>query len=155
MTYELLDADYRRSLDLLRRYLAPSVAAGTSGDHRTRHRGSGQEFQDHRPYVPGDDLRRVDWMAYARSGEPVIKLFSWQDKVEHALLFAGLAILGIAGWPRRAGVLAAGLLAYGAAMEVAQSTTAYRVGDPLDWLADAVGLLILLPFVLRRKTGGR
>ena len=78
---------------------------------------------------------------------------SWQDKVEHALLFAGLAILGIAAWPHRAGLLAAGLLAYGAAMEVAQSTTAYRVGDPLDWLADAVGLLVLLPFVLGRKTG--
>ena len=85
--------------------------------------------------------------------EPVIKLLSWQDKVEHALLFAGLATLGIAAWPQRASVLAAGLLAYGAAMEVAQSTTAYRVGDPLDWLADAVGLLVLLPFVLRRKTG--
>lgn len=86
--------------------------------------------------------------------EPVIKLFSWQDKVEHALLFAGLAILGIAAWPQRAGLLAAGLLAYGAAMEVAQLTTTYRYGDPLDWLADAVGLLVLLPFVLRRKTGG-
>ena len=84
--------------------------------------------------------------------EPVIKLFSWQDKVEHALLFAGLAILGVAAWPQRVGLLAAGLLAYGAAMEVAQSTTAYRVGDPLDWLADAVGLLVLLPFLRNRKT---
>lgn len=83
--------------------------------------------------------------------EPVIKLFSWQDKLEHALLFAGLAILGIAAWPQRVGLLAAGLLAYGAAMEVAQSTTAYRVGDPFDWLADAVGLLVLLPFLRNRK----
>ena len=42
--------------------------------------------------------------------EPVIKLFSWQDKVEHALLFAGLAILGVAAWPQRVGLLAVGLL---------------------------------------------
>ena len=70
MTDDLLDVDYRRALDLLRRHLAPGVAGGAPGDHRTRHRGSGQEFQDHRPYVPGDDLRRVDWMAFARTGDP-------------------------------------------------------------------------------------
>ena len=47
-----------------------------------------------------------------------------------------------------------GLMVYGAAMEVAQSFTAHRVGDPWDWLADAVGLLALLPFVLRRRRLG-
>ena len=69
-------------------------------------------------------------------------------------------LLTQAGWygvPRHVFVLASialGLLAYGAAMEVAQSFTAHRVGDPWDWLADAVGLLALLPFVLRRRRLG-
>ena len=39
-------------------------------------------------------------------------------------------------------------------MEVAQSFTTHRVGDPWDWLADAVGLLVLLPFALRRRRLG-
>ncbi len=81
MTDDLLDADYRRELDLLRRHLSPRFAAGTSGDHRTRHRGAGQEFQDHRPYAPGDDLRRVDWMAFARTGEPVTRNLRAEEDV--------------------------------------------------------------------------
>ena len=31
--------------------------------------GSSIDFQDHRPYLPGDDPRYIDWQAYARSGE--------------------------------------------------------------------------------------
>lgn len=84
---------------------------------------------------------------------PMAKLFSWQDKIEHALLFAGLALLAIAAWPGRALTIASGLLVYGAAMEFAQATTAYRQGDPFDWLADAVGLLVLVPFALRQRAG--
>lgn len=86
MTDDLLDADYRRALDLLRRHLSPRFAAGTAGDHRTRHRGSGQEFQDHRPYAPGDDLRRVDWMAFARTGEPVTRNLRAEEDVLLRLL---------------------------------------------------------------------
>lgn len=39
--------------------------------------GDGQsvDFHDHREYKPGDDLRRVDWLAYARSGQMHLKLF--------------------------------------------------------------------------------
>lgn len=91
----------------------------------------------------------VFWLAL-RPAPDIVQIVSWQDKVEHALLFAALALLGRAGWPRRPAMLALGLLAYGAAMELAQSFTPWRVGDPLDWLADAVGLLVLLPAVLPR-----
>ncbi len=34
-----------------------------------------------------------------------------------------------------------GLLIFGAAIEIAQSVTGWRYGDPLDWVADAVGVL--------------
>ena len=37
--------------------------------------GSSLEFQDHRPYVPGDDLRHVDWRAYARSSVLSVRLY--------------------------------------------------------------------------------
>lgn len=67
-------------------------------------------------------------------------VFSWQDKLEHALAFLALGVLGGLAWPARIGRLAAGLLAYGALIELAQSMTAHRMGDPWDWFADAAGV---------------
>src|SRR5262245_52103637 len=37
--------------------------------------GSSLEFQDYRPYAPGDDLRHVDWAAYARSETLAVRLY--------------------------------------------------------------------------------
>lgn len=37
--------------------------------------GSSREFQDYRQYTPGDDLRHLDWAAYARSDVPMIRRF--------------------------------------------------------------------------------
>jgi len=37
--------------------------------------GSSIDFQDHRPYLPGDDPRYIDWQAYARSGHYTMKLY--------------------------------------------------------------------------------
>ena len=98
-------------------------------------------------------LLAVFWLALMPAPN-IAKLVSWQDKIEHAALFAGLALLALAAWPQQPLAIALGLLVYGAAMEVAQSFTAHRFGDPWDWLADAVGLLALLPFVLRRRHPG-
>lgn len=80
------------------------------------------------------------WLAL-RPAPDLIQIVSWQDKIEHAALFAGLLVLGSLGWQDRLFRLVIGLLCYGAAMEVAQSFTAHRVGDVWDWLADAAGLL--------------
>ncbi len=38
-------------------------------------RGGGIEFEESRPYVPGDDVRSLDWNATARTGEPYVKRF--------------------------------------------------------------------------------
>lgn len=37
--------------------------------------GSSIDFQDHRPYLPGDDPRYIDWRAYARTGHYIMKLY--------------------------------------------------------------------------------
>ncbi|MBP6726344.1 MAG: VanZ family protein [Thauera sp.] len=93
-------------------------------------------------------LLAVFWLALMPAPN-IAKLVSWQDKIEHALAFATLALLAYAGWPRHPLRIAAGLLLYGAAMELAQSQTSHRFGDPWDWVADAVGLLVLVPLVMR------
>ena len=46
-----------------------------SGQHQSPHRGSSVEFAEYRKYVPGDDLRRLDWRAYGRSDRHYVKEF--------------------------------------------------------------------------------
>jgi len=75
----LLDPAFVRELEALRRRLSVTVQSGAAGERASRRRGSSAEFQDHRPYAPGDDLRRVDWAAFARTGEPVLKLFRAEE----------------------------------------------------------------------------
>ena len=79
-------------------------------------------------------------------------MFSWQDKLEHAIAFLALGVLGHMAWADRWRRVALGLLSYGALIEVAQSLTAHRMGDGWDWLADAVGVgLASLIFCCRRR----
>lgn len=46
-----------------------------AGDYRSAFKGSGMEFEEVRQYVPGDDVRRIDWNVTARTGEAWIKEF--------------------------------------------------------------------------------
>jgi uncharacterized protein (DUF58 family) len=45
------------------------------GERRSKKRGQSVEFADHRPYVVGDDLRRIDWNIYGRLDKLFLKLF--------------------------------------------------------------------------------
>lgn len=48
---------------------------GTVGNWSGAGTGTSIDFQDHRPYLPGDDPRHIDWAAYARSGNYIMKLY--------------------------------------------------------------------------------
>lgn len=47
-----------------------------SGDYHSVFKGQGVEFDEVRPYVPGDDVRSIDWNVTARTGAPHVKRFS-------------------------------------------------------------------------------
>ena len=48
--------------------VARTVVEGfIAGQHRSPYIGSSVEFRQHREYVPGDELRRVDWKVFGRS----------------------------------------------------------------------------------------
>jgi|TARA_Y100000814_G_scaffold186040_1_gene136143 uncharacterized protein (DUF58 family) len=46
-----------------------------AGSHRSPFRGVSVEFAEHREYVPGDDLRHVDWKVYGRTDKLYLKQF--------------------------------------------------------------------------------
>src|SRR5690606_30434130 len=54
------------------------------GGYASAFRGGGIEFEELRPYVPGDDVRSIDWNATARSGEPWVKRF--REERAHTVL---------------------------------------------------------------------
>jgi uncharacterized protein (DUF58 family) len=45
------------------------------GLHRAPNLGASTDFAEHRPYMPGDDLRRMDWRLYARTDRHYVKEF--------------------------------------------------------------------------------
>lgn len=83
---ELLDPAFLRELEALRRRLEIRARSGAAGERASSRRGSSAEFQDHRPYAPGDDPRRIDWAVYARTGEPFLKLYRAEEDVVARLL---------------------------------------------------------------------
>jgi uncharacterized protein (DUF58 family) len=46
------------------------------GRHASRLRGRGLNFEELRGYLPGDDIRNVDWRASARTGEPHVRIYT-------------------------------------------------------------------------------
>jgi len=89
----LLEPEFVRELEVLRRRLEVRARSGAAGERAAPRRGGTAEFQEHRAYVPGDDLRRVDWLAYARTGEPTVKLFRAEEDVVVRLLVDASASL--------------------------------------------------------------
>ena len=54
--------------------LARTVVEGfINGLHRSPHLGASTDFAEHRAYMPGDDIRRIDWKLFARSDRHYIK----------------------------------------------------------------------------------
>jgi uncharacterized protein (DUF58 family) len=61
----------------------------SSGEHQSRHQIPASIFSDHRPYSSGDDLRYVDWNAYARQNQVLLRLGeAEQDVTVHLLIDA-------------------------------------------------------------------
>ncbi len=67
--------------------LARTVVDGfLTGLHRSPFLGFSTDFAEHRPYMPGDDIRRIDWRLFARSDRHYIKLFEAETNANFAVL---------------------------------------------------------------------
>ncbi|MCS7044732.1 MAG: DUF58 domain-containing protein [Gemmataceae bacterium] len=64
------------------------------GDHRSPYRGFSVEFVQHREYVPGDDIRHIDWKSYGRSERYTIKQYEQETNyAAHIMLDASRSML--------------------------------------------------------------
>ncbi|MBN1660226.1 MAG: DUF58 domain-containing protein [Anaerolineae bacterium] len=85
----LFDEPFLRKLERLAIVSRRAMAGQIQGERRSPKRGQSVEFADFRPYAPGDDIRRIDWNAYARLERFFLKLFvDEEDLTIHLLVDA-------------------------------------------------------------------
>ena len=113
------------------------VEEGLAGEYHSVFKGRGMEFDEVRQYIPGDDVRTIDWNVTARTGEPYVKSY-----VEERELTVMLAVdvsrsgdFGTRNWFKRE--LAVELAAV---MSIAATTNNDKVG--LLLFTDKVELLV-------------
>jgi len=81
----VFDEAFLRQLERLKLLLRQPVRGGLKGGRRSVKRGRSVEFADYRDYVPGDDLRQLDWNVYARLERLFVKLFVEEEDVTVSL----------------------------------------------------------------------
>jgi uncharacterized protein (DUF58 family) len=85
------------SLELIARLV---VEGYLTGRHRSPGRGGSLEFAEHRPYVPGDDLRRVDWKVYGRTDRHYVRESEEETNLRATLVLDASASMGFASGER-------------------------------------------------------
>lgn len=69
------DPEVQRVVNAYQLGLPRSPVTGRTGELLGRGAGSSLEFQEYRNYLPGDDIRHLDWAAYARSDTLMVRLY--------------------------------------------------------------------------------
>jgi uncharacterized protein (DUF58 family) len=115
------------------------------GRHVAARAGLGLDFRDHRPYVAGDDPRRMDWRAVARRERLVLRRTESEDELSLSLVLDGGAGMGY-------GEGASHKLRYAHAIAGGLAWLAHRQGDPVGL---ALGRMQTVDVSLGRPRGGR
>jgi len=82
----LLDPDALAKIHRLELIARGLVEGFVSGRHRSPYKGFSVEFAEHRQYVPGDDLRDLDWRVYAKSDRYYIKQYIEETNLRSVIL---------------------------------------------------------------------
>ena len=85
----MLSDAFLSRLDTLRLAMRGRASGGAGGARRSRKTGSSAEFSDYREYIPGDDIRRIDWNAMARFDKIFLKLFMEEQESAVTVLLDG------------------------------------------------------------------
>ena len=111
------------------------MIGGVSGRHTSPHRGSSVEFAEYRKYVPGDDLRRLDWRVWGRTDRNYVKEYEADTNLRLCLV-----------------VDSSGSMGYGST-GITRIEFARRIAGTLAFLAcrqgDAVGISCVAESVVR------
>ena len=75
MSKYAINEEFLQQVEALQVILKNNLAGLFGGNHQSKTYGSSCEFADYRDYIPGDDITKIDWNAYARFEKLYLKLF--------------------------------------------------------------------------------
>ena len=97
---DLFDEAFQRRLESLALAARRLQRGRQRGERRSRKLGAGVEFADHRDYVPGDDIRYLDWSVYQRLGRRLVRLYEEEEDLSVHLLLDTSASMAFGSPPR-------------------------------------------------------
>jgi len=81
-----LDATFFDKLSQLRLAMGHRTSMNLTGNRKSMQKGSSMEFSDFREYMPGDDIRRIDWNAYGRLDRLYVKEYMEEKEAVVSIL---------------------------------------------------------------------
>ena len=94
---DLFDDEFQRKLEMLAMVSRRVFAGRMRSERRTKKKGSGIEFADHRDYVPGDDFRFVDWGIYQRFNRLLVRLYEEEEDLSIYFIIDCSTSMGFGG----------------------------------------------------------
>lgn len=107
----LLTPELRGRLDRLSLATRGRVQALWAGRHASVRKGESLDFADYRPYVPGDDFRKIDHNLWARLGQVLVRQYEAEEELPLRLVLDASASMSLYGKHQTALTLA-GVVAY-------------------------------------------
>jgi uncharacterized protein (DUF58 family) len=71
----MLSEELRKKVRLIEIQTRKVIDNVLTGQYRSHFKGHGVQFSEHRQYVPGDDIRHINWNVSARTRDPLVKKF--------------------------------------------------------------------------------
>ncbi len=86
MEEKIFDSSFFNGLGRVKLITRVTMQGGRSGMRKSAAKGSSVEFADFREYVPGDDIRRIDWNTYGRMDKLFVKLFVEEKEAYYSVI---------------------------------------------------------------------
>ncbi|MCA9633585.1 MAG: DUF58 domain-containing protein [Myxococcales bacterium] len=99
---DLFDEEFQRKLEMLALVSRKVFAGRLKAERRTKKKGSGVEFADHRDYTAGDDFRAVDWNVYQRFGRLLVRLYEEEEDLSIYFIIDCSTSMGFSTTPQAA-----------------------------------------------------
>jgi uncharacterized protein (DUF58 family) len=144
--------DAFRQLDRLSFVGRRPARAGTGGEHVSRRPAPSTDFVDYRPYVPGDDFRRIDWNVYGRLGSLHVKVTEGRERLDVLLVLDCSSSMDY-GEPDKldfATQLVAALAYVGASRADAVRIACLSPAQPEDWRSGPFSRRARVPELVRQ-----
>ncbi len=95
--YQFLRGDSLKRISRLELIARGVVEGFVSGRHQSPYKGTSIEFAEHRQYVPGDDLRNLDWRVFGKSDRYYIKQYKEETNLRATILLDASGSMAYAG----------------------------------------------------------